>query len=48
MYPLLPVVKIDNNGSIVTVIIGNNDSVIIFEHDIITDVIICNNVDTNT
>ena len=42
MDPLLPIIDlviICNNGSIITVIIGNNDLVIIGNNDVITDVI---------
>ena len=46
MDPLLPIidlVKMGNNGFIITVIIGNHDLVIVGNNDVITDVIMSNN-----
>ena len=39
VLPIIDLVIMSNNGSIITVIIGNNDLVIICNHDVITDVI---------
>ena len=49
--PLLPIIDLvimGNNRSIITVIIGNNDLVIIDNNDVITYVIMSNNVDIIT
>ena len=46
MDPLLPIIDLlimGNNGPIITIIICNNDLVIISYNDVITDVIISNN-----
>ena len=45
MDPILPIIDLlmSNNGSIITVIIGNNDLVIIGNNDVIADVIMKNN-----
>ena len=46
MDPLLPIIDLaimDINGSIITIIIGSNDLVIIDNNVVITDVIIINN-----
>ena len=51
MDPLLPIIDLvimGNNRSIVTAIIGNNDLVIIDNNDVITDVIMSNNGDIIT
>ena len=40
---IIDLVIMGNNGSIITVIIGNNDLVIIGNNNVITDVIISNN-----
>ena len=45
MDPFLPIMDLiimGNNGSIITVIKGNNDLVIIGNNDVMTDVIMCN------
>ena len=51
MRPLLPIsdlVITGNNGSIITVIIGNNGTVITSNNDVITSVIMSNNWSNNT
>ena len=50
MDPLLPIidqVRIGNNEPIITVIIGNNETVIIGNNDVITEVKIRNNRSNN-
>ena len=45
MDPLLPIIDLvimGNNGSVITLIIGDNDSVIIGNDDVISDVIMSN------
>ena len=51
MDPILPIIDLvimGINRSIITVIIGNNDFVIIGNNDVITDVIMRNNGDIIT
>ena len=48
LLPIIDLVIMGNNGPIITVIIGNNDLVIIGNNDVITDVIMSNNGDIIT
>ena len=44
LFLIIDLVIMGNNGSIITVIIGNNNLVIIGNNDVITDVIISNSL----
>ena len=48
LLPIIDLVILSYNGSIITVIIGNNDLVITCDNDVITDVIMSNNGDIIT